>query len=87
MSKELVDLGKKVATLDKTVDNLGKKMSKVNVHLQRIENKVNHIINFLEEFLVADTSEDYDDEDDFDTDETWVPDPDAWKQDNDIEDE
>jgi hypothetical protein len=81
MSREFNELSRKITQLDKNVDGLEKKFGTINVHLKRIENKVNHIINFLEEFLVADSDE----EDNFDSDETWVADPEAWKGEEDSE--
>jgi predicted nucleic acid-binding Zn-ribbon protein len=86
MSREFTEINKNITKLDKNVDNLEKKFSKINVNLQRIENKVNHIINFLEEFLVADSDDEYA-EDNFDSDETWVPDPESWKNEEDIDED
>ena len=86
MSREFNEVNKKITQLDKNFDNLDKKFSKINIHLQRIENKVNHIINFLEEFLASDDDEEEEYEaENFDHDETWVPDPDSWREDGEID--
>lgn len=73
MPRESNDPNKNFAKLDKRVDNIEKKINKIGFQLQRIENKVNHLMNFLEELLVhSEDNEEEEEYEDYDNDETWL---------------
>ena len=87
MSKSFQQIEKIVANLETNIDKLEQKLSVISSQMDRINDKVDHIINFLE-FLVADTTEEdlEEQEDIYDSDESWAQDPDSWKN-NDYHDD
>ena len=76
MSTEFNEIKKLIARLENHINIIGHK-------IESTERKVNHIINFLEEFLAGNQLEDYDEDENnqdiYDSEESWVQDPDAWK--------
>lgn len=73
MSKD--DMQKYLTKLDRQVRIMDGKIS-------RIETKLNHILEIIETFFEED-----EDNEDFDSDETWVPDPESWLNNEDDEEE
>lgn len=74
MSKD--DMQKYLSKLDRQVRIMDGKIS-------RIETKLNHILEIIETFF----EEDEENNEDFDSDETWVPDPESWLNNEDDEEE
>ena len=74
MSKD--DTQKYLTKLDRQVRIMDGKIS-------RIETKLNHILEIIETFF----EEDEEGNEDFDSDETWVPDPESWLNNEDDEEE
>ena len=74
MSKD--DMQKYLTKLDRQVRIMDGKIS-------RIETKLNHILEIIETLF----DEDEEDVEDFDSDETWVPDPESWLNNEDDEEE
>lgn len=70
------DMQKYLTKLDRQVRIMDGKIS-------RIETKLNHILEIIETFF----EEDEEDNEDFDSDETWVPDPESWLNNEDDEEE
>jgi hypothetical protein len=74
--------------LQERVADLDKKVNDVNIHFDRIEEKVNYIINLLE-VLISDEDEDEeeDEEELDDSNEGWIVGLDSWKEVADDDDE
>jgi len=70
------DMQKYLTKLDRQVRIMDGKIS-------RIETKLNHILEIIETFF----EEDEEDVGDFDSDETWVPDPESWLNNEDDDEE
>ena len=70
------DMQKYLTKLDRQVRIMDGKIS-------RIETKLNHILEIIETFF----EEDEEDVEDFDSDETWVPDPESWLNNEDDDEE
>ena len=71
--------------LQERVADLDKRVNAVNIHFDRIEDKVNYIINLLE-ILVSDEDEEDEEELD-DSNEGWIVGLDSWKEVTDEDDE
>jgi hypothetical protein len=73
--------------LQERVADLDKRVNAVNIHFDRIEEKVNYIINLLE-ILISDEDEDEEDEEELDdSNEGWIVGLDSWKEVTDDDDE
>ena len=72
--------------LQERVADLDKKANDVNIHFDRIEEKVNYIINLLE-VLISDGDEEQDEEELDDSNEGWIVGLDSWKEVADDDDE
>lgn len=71
--------------LQERVADLDKRVNAVNIHFDRIEEKVNYIINLLE-ILISDEDEEDEEELD-DSNEGWIVGLDSWKEVTDDDDE
>lgn len=71
--------------LQERVADLDKRVNAVNIHFDRIEDKVNYIINLLE-ILISDEDEEDEEELD-DSNEGWIVGLDSWKEVTDDDDE
>ena len=79
MNKNNDDMFIDIKKLKENVKNLEVNVSHINTHFTRIEEKVNYIINILESFL-AEEDEDEDNEEEYLSNEGWIPDDsDSWK--------
>lgn len=98
MDKELKKILDAVNELNKTANTFNRgyqstkrQINNIQSSIDRIEKKVDYIMNFLDEVLVGDSSDD--DEDDdlegeiYDTDESWAQDLNSWKKEYYDEDE
>lgn len=88
LSKNVDAINKMALSLDKITTKNEKQLKIIDISIKRIENKIDFIMNFLEELLIGDEIED-DDEDGaiYDSDETWAQDPDSWKDGEEYNDE
>lgn len=95
MDKELKKILDGITSLNKTVDSFSKnyqstkrQINTLQASIERIEKKVDYVMNFLDEFLLADSEDEEDlDTEIYDTDESWVQDLDSWKKEYYEEDE
>jgi len=71
--------------LQERVADLDKRVSDVNIHFDRIEEKVNYIIDLLEVLISVDEEEDEEELDD--SNEGWIVGLDSWKEVTDDDDE
>lgn len=60
-------------------DALETKVNLMYTHFDRIEEKVNYIINLLEILIETDIEDEVDEDDDMVGNEGWITDLDAWK--------
>lgn len=72
--------------LQERVADLDKKVNDFKIHFDRIEEKVNYIINLLE-VLISDGDEEQDEEELDDSNEGWIVGLDSWKEVADDDDE
>lgn len=70
----------KLEQLEQQIKEFEDKINNVNTHFSRIEEKINYIINLLETLWSDDTEEEEDEYID-DSNEGWLPELDAWKED------
>lgn len=61
------------------LDALETKVNMMYTHFDRIEEKVNYIINLLEILIETDVEDEADEDDDMIGNEGWITDLDAWK--------
>jgi hypothetical protein len=79
MNENSDDMFIDIKKLKENVKNLEVNVGNINTHFTRIEEKVNYIINILESFLAED-DEDEDNEEEYLSNEGWMPDDsDSWK--------
>lgn len=79
MNENSDDMFIDIKKLKENVKNLEVNIGHINTHFTRIEEKVNYIINILESFL-AEEDEDEDNEEEYLSNEGWMPDDsDSWK--------
>ena len=72
--------GENNSDIIKKVNSLEENVANIKVQISKIDAKIDHIINFLEFLIDNETEEQEDDDQDiYDSDETWVEDPDSWK--------
>jgi len=71
--------------LQERVADLDKRVSDVNIHFDRIEEKVNYIIDLLEVLISVDEEEDEEELDD--SNEGWIVGLDSWKEVTDDDDD
>jgi len=71
--------------LQERVADLDKRVSAVNIHFDRIEEKVNYIIDLLEVLISVDEEEDEEELDD--SNEGWIVGLDSWKEVTDDDDD
>jgi len=72
--------------LQERVADLDKRVSDVNIHFDRIEEKVNYIIDLLEVLISVDEEEEDEEELD-DSNEGWIVGLDSWKEVTDDDDD
>jgi len=72
--------------LQERVADLDKRVSAVNIHFDRIEEKVNYIIDLLEVLISVDEEEEDEEELD-DSNEGWIVGLDSWKEVTDDDDD
>lgn len=72
--------------LQERVADLDKRVNAVNIHFDRIEEKVNYIIDLLEVLISVDEEEEDEEELD-DSNEGWIVGLDSWKEVTDDDDE
>ena len=72
--------------LQERVADLDKRVNAVNIHFDRIEEKVNYIIDLLE-VLISVEEEEEDEEELDDSNEGWIVGLDSWKEVTDDDDE
>ena len=73
MNENSDDMFIDIKKLKENVKNLEVNVGNINTHFTRIEEKVNYIINILESFL-AEEDEDEDNEEEYLSNEGWIPD-------------
>jgi hypothetical protein len=73
--------------LQERVADLDKRVNAVNIHFDRIEEKVNYIIDLLEVLISVDDEEEEDEEELDDSNEGWIVGLDSWKEVTDDDDE
>ena len=80
MSKEFDTIQKKLDSIKQALDSIEEKDTKITSQIQRIETKIDYLMNFLEEFLASDIDDEEElDPDIYDSGESWEQDPDTWK--------
>jgi len=87
MSKSFEKIDKILMKLENNIDNLEKKLVLISSQIDRVNDKVDHIINFLEFLVAEETEEELEEDDIYDTDESWAKDPDSWKNEEYYDDE
>jgi len=65
--------------MSKTPEQLEAEIQGLYTHFDRIEEKVNYIINLLEVLIETDLEEDETEDDLYNGNEGWIEDLDAWK--------
>lgn len=65
--------------MSKTPEQLEEEIQGLYTHFDRIEEKVNYIINLLEVLIETDLEEDETEDDLYNGNEGWIEDLDAWK--------
>lgn len=65
--------------MSKTPEQLETEINGLYAHFDRIEDKVNYIINLLEILIETDIEEEIEDDEYMDSNEGWISDLDSWK--------
>lgn len=78
---------KDISDLNKDVANIKKDISLIKVQLREISNKIDMTLEILNNFTLMLMDEGEQDLDDYDTDQTWVPNEDDWKTDTEENDD
>ena len=87
LTKSINDILKQLTLSKKEHASISEKVNNLTDQVDRIENKINHIITLLEEFIVSDEHGEYqngidiEEYEEYNTNESWIPDPDSWRQD------
>lgn len=93
LTKSINDILKQLTVSKREHASISEKVNNLTDQVDRVENKINHIITLLEEFIVSDEHEEYphgidlEEYESYDPNESWIPDPDAWRGDYEDEDE